>query len=405
MNLIEKSYCRAYQSAFHAAMPVLPYREPKIMNSVQKIAPMLNCKGIKNVLLVTDKGVRNAGLTKSLEADLEKRGIGCHVYDGTSANPSVDNVESARHIYINKNCECIVAFGGGSAIDCAKAAGARIARPEKNLEQMKGILKVMKRIPPFIAVPTTAGTGSEATLSAVITDKHLRHKYVINDFSLIPDIAVLDPTVTYSLPPHLTATTGMDALTHAVEAYIGRSTTEKTRIMALRAVRLIMENLETAYNEPENKVARANMLKASFLAGEAFSRSYVGYVHAIAHSLGGEYNIPHGLANAVLLPVVLEDYGEAIYEKLNELSIAAGLALPDDDVVCGANRFITEIKWLNKKMNIPQKLTGIKAKDIPKMAAHADKEANPLYPVPVLMKADELEKFYYIIGDWSNDEL
>ncbi len=404
MNFITKSYCRVYQSAFQAAMPVLPYRDPKIMNSTKKIAPMLKCRGMKNVLIVTDKGVRAAGLTKPLEDSLAEAGINSYVYDGTSANPTVDNVEMARYTYVKNSCECIIAFGGGSAIDCAKAAGARIARPEKSLEQMRGIMKVMKRIPPFIAVPTTAGTGSEATLSAVITDKHQKHKYVINDFSLIPDIAVLDPEVTYSLPPHLTATTGMDALTHAVEAYIGRSTTEETRVMALRAVHLIFENLETAYREPENKTARANMLKASYLAGQAFSRSYVGYVHAVAHSLGGQYNIPHGLANAVLLPVVLEDYGEAVHKKLNELSIAAGLTLPDDDVVCGANRFITEIKWMNRNMGIPEKLKGIKTKDIPAMAAYADKEANPLYPVPVLMHADELEKFYYMIGDWSRDE-
>lgn len=404
MNPIKKTYCRAFQSAFHAAIPVLPYREPKIMNSVKKVAPMLNCRGMKNVLLVTDKGVRAAGLTEGLENALKDFGISCFVYDKTNANPTVNNVEEARKLYITNNCECIIAFGGGSPIDCAKAVGARIARPDKKLEDMKGILKVMKKTPPMIAIPTTAGTGSEATLAAVITDPKTHHKYPINDFFLIPDIAVLDPTVTYSLPPSLTAMTGMDALTHAVEAYIGNSTTEETRIMALRAVRLIFENLETAYNEPTNKTARANMLKASFLAGQAFSQSYVGYVHAVAHSLGGQYNIPHGLANAVLLPCVLEEYGSAIYEKLNELSIAAGLTLPGDDVVCGANRFITEIKWMNRNMGIPQRLKGINLKDIPMMAARADKEANPLYPVPVLMRAEELEKFYYMVADWSRDE-
>ena len=401
MNVLKKSYYRAYQSAFHAATPLLPYREPKIMNSTQKIAPLLKCKGITSVLLVTGKIVRGTGLTAELEKSLEEHGSKCAVYDGTSNNPTVDNVETARYIYVNNRCQSIIAFGGGSVIDCAKAAGARIARPEKSLEQMKGIMKVMKRMPPFIAVPTTAGTGSEASLSAVISDPHTHDKYTINDFSLIPDVAVLDPRLTYTLPPHLTATTGMDALTHAVEAYIGRSTTEESRIMALRAVRLIMENLEKAYKEPENKAARANMLRASFLAGGAFSRSYVGYVHALSHSLSGQYNTPHGLANAVLLPVVLEEYGKEIYEKLYELSIAAGLALPDDNVITGANRFITEIKWMNRNMGIPERIKGLRKSDIPAMAYHADKEANPLYPVPVIWDADKLEKIYYMIGDWS----
>lgn len=401
MNALKKTYCRAYQGAFHAALPVLPYRQPKLLGGIAKIAPMLSCHDIKSVLIVTDKGVRDAGITRKLEESLEEYGISCTVYDAVKPNPTVGNVEAARRLYIEKNCGCLIGFGGGSPIDCAKAVGARIAHPDKTLDQMKGTLRVMKRIPPMIAIPTTAGTGSEVTLTAVITNPKNHHKYTMNDFSLIPHFAVLDPEMTYSLPPHLTATTGMDALTHAVEAYIGGSTSEETRVMALEATRLIFENLETAYNEPTNRRARKNMLKASYLAGMAFSQSYVGYVHAVAHSLGGRYNTPHGLANAVLLPIVLEEYGAVIYDKLHELAIAAGIALPEEEAIRGANRFIVELKWMNRKMNIPPKLSGIRREDIPAMAAHADKEANPLYPVPVLMNAKELEKFYYKVADWS----
>ena len=234
-------------------------------------------------------------------------------------------------MYLDNDCQAIIGFGGGSSMDCAKATAARIAKPHQSLAQMKGILKVHKKLPLLIAIPTTAGTGSETTLAAVITDAKTRHKYAINDFPLIPRYAVLDPKVTLSLPPFITATTGMDALTHAVEAYIGNSTTPGTRKNALDAVRLIFENLDTAYTDGQNIEARRNMLRASYFAGCAFTKSYVGYVHAVAHSLGGKYNVPHGLANAVILPMVLETYGDSITHKLRNLAVAAGLCDKNED--------------------------------------------------------------------------
>ena len=236
---------------------------------------------------------------------MHKEQINCELYDKTVANPTTENVEEAKEQYLQKKCQAIIAFGGGSSMDCAKAVGARIVKPKQSLAQMKGILKIHKKLPLLIAIPTTAGTGSETTLSAVITDSKTRHKYPINDFSLIPHYAVLDPEMTKTLPPTLTATTGMDALTHAIEAYIGRSTTKETRKDALEAIQLIFANIEQAYQNGQDSNARKNMLQAAYLAGNAFSRSYVGYVHAVAHSLGGKYNTPHGLANAVLLPCLL----------------------------------------------------------------------------------------------------
>ena len=282
-------------------------------------------------------------------------------------------------------------------MDCAKALGARIACPKKTLGQLKGTLHVLHRIPLLIAVPTTAGTGSENTLAAVITDSEKKHKYVLNDFVLIPRYAILDAELTYSLPPHLTATTGMDALTHAVEAYIGRSTTKETREKALLAVKTIYQNIETAYHDGHNHAAREQMLNAAYLAGFAFSRSYVGYVHAVAHSLGGQYNIPHGLANAVLLPEVLESYGSCIHQKLHMLGCAAGVCTEQDSIKAGAGKFIASIRTLNKNMGIPDFLSGIQERDIETMSVHAAKEANPLYPVPKLMTRRELEAFYRLM--------
>ena len=223
----------------------------------------------------------------------------------------------------------------------------------------------------------------------------------MNSFPLIPHYAALDPKVTYTLPPQLTATTGMDALTHAVEAYIGRSTTKETRSLAKETVKLIFGNIEKAYTDGTNHNARANMLRAAYAAGIAFSKSYVGYIHAVAHSLGGRYNIPHGLANSVLMPIVLEEYGDSVHKKLHELGIVAGVCDTTDSDKVGAEKFISAIKAMNKRMGIPEKLSGILAEDVPLMARYADKEANPLYPVPRLMNAKELEKLYYNVADWS----
>lgn len=400
MNIASKVFCRAFQLCFHLALPILPYREPKIYRSTADIINVLNEHEVKSVLLVTDQGLRNGGSTAYLEELLAKNKIRCAVYDKTCANPTVHNVEEARELYVNEGCECLIAFGGGSSMDCAKAVGARIAFPKKTVGQLKGLLRVWRKIPTLIAVPTTAGTGSEVTITAVITDSEAKHKYTMNNFTMIPSYAVLDPQVTYTLPPHLTATTGMDALTHVVEAYIGGSTSKETRRLSLEAVKLIFENIEVAYRDGTDCKARENMLTAAYKAGIAFSKSYVGYIHAVAHSLGGQYNIPHGLANSVLMPIVLEEYGSTAHKKLHQLGIAAGVASVDDTHESGAEKFIQAIRELNRRMNIPETLTGIREEDIPEMAKHAAREANPLYPVPKLMNAKELEVFYHRVADW-----
>lgn len=399
MNSLRKIYCRGFQAVFKAALPFLPYRKPRIVNSVKALPEVIQKKKCTKVLIITDEGIRKLGLTSRLEKALEDARIPYCIYDKTVANPTTDNVSEAMTLYLEEDCDCIIGFGGGSSMDCAKATGARIAKPKQSLAKMKGILKVHKKLPLLMAVPTTAGTGSETTLAAVITDAQTRHKYPINDFCLIPRYAVLDPKVTLSLPPFITATTGMDALTHAVEAYIGNSTTYGTRKDALLAVQLIFENIYTAYEEGGNVEARRNMLHASFYAGCAFTKSYVGYVHAIAHSLGGEYNVPHGLANAVILPMMLEAYGEKIHKKLARLAVAAGLADPDTPDYDAAKRFIQAIKDMKKHFGIGDRIPQIRETDIPKLAYYADKEANPLYPVPVLLNAAELEPFYYRLMD------
>ena len=394
-------FCRVFQLGFRMAMPFLPYREPKIIGRCSELGSLLKKEKADSVLIVTDKGIVNNQLLKPLESALQADGISYVIYDETCPNPTVDNVEDALKIYHADSCNAIIAIGGGSAMDCAKAVGARVVYPKRSVNRLGGKLKVWRKLPTLIAIPTTAGTGSETTLAAMITDSKTHRKYAIMSFPVIPHYAVLDAELTYSLPPHLTASTGVDALTHAVEAYIGRSTTKETRKLALDATKLVFDNVRKAYNDGGNHNARMNMLHAAYKAGIAFSKSYVGYIHALAHALGGKYGTPHGLANAVLMPYVLESYGKRVNKKLHELGIAAGVASADDSREIGARKFISAVKKLNEDMNIPDKLPGINKDDIDSLARHAEKEANPLYPVPVLMTKRELETFYYRVADWS----
>lgn len=395
MNIFKKFYCRAFQTVFKIAIPLLPYRKPEIISSLAGIPECLAKKNKVKPLIVTDKSIVNLKLIDKLTAELDAKKVTYAIYDETVPNPTTKTVEDAYEVYKKNACDSIIGFGGGSSMDCAKAVGVRVARPKTHLSKLAGILKVVKKLPLIIAIPTTAGTGSETTLASVIVDADTRHKYAINDFPLIPRYAVLDPNVTLTLPPFITATTGLDALTHAVEAYIGNSTTRDTREDAEKAVKLIFANLKEAYHNGSNVEARRNMLEAAYYAGCAFTKSYVGYVHAVAHSLGGKYNVPHGLANAIILPMVLEKYGEASHKKLKKLAVVAGLVGEDSNDAQAAKTFIKAIKDMKVEFEIGDTIPEIKEEDISQMSKYADKEANPLYPVPVLMDAEELKEFYY----------
>lgn len=399
MNSIRKLYCRLFQFVFKLALPVLPYRNPKIMKQIEDLPSLLKKNQFVRPLIVTDEGIYKLGLTNSLETLLKNEKISFYLYANVVANPTTQQVEEAMQLYLYEKCDCLIGLGGGSAIDCAKAVGARIARPKKTLNQLKGILKIRKKIPFLIAIPTTAGTGSETTLAAVIVDSKTRHKYAINDFPLIPRVAVLDEAFTASLPKFVVATTGLDALTHAIEAFLGKSGNRSTKKDALNAMKLIFNYLEPAYFTGD-EVSRRQMLYAAHLAGRSFSKAYVGYVHAIAHSLGGAYNIPHGLANAVLLPIVLKQYGKVIYKKLYQIAVYCQLADENTSLEVAAQRIIEKIELFNKKFSIPSKFP-IEKKDIEQLASYADKEANPLYPVPVLYNRLQLMDIYLKAGDFK----
>ena len=393
--VLKKAYYRVNQKVLKLAMCFMNWKEPELLEgegAVLKLPTFIKNKGINKVLVVTDKGLMNLHILDPLFEELNKVGISYVLYDGVQPNPTIPSIEECKQMYLDNNCEGIIAFGGGSPMDCAKAAAARVVKPKKSVRKMRGYLKVNKKLPPFFAVPTTAGTGSETTLAAVVTDPTTHEKNAICDPCLRPKYAVLDPSLTIGLPPHITSTTGMDALTHAVEAYIGKSNVKSTIKYAEDATVLIHNNLEKAYNNGKDMEARNNMLKASFYAGAAFTRAFVGYVHAIAHNLGGMYNTPHGLANAVILPYVLEWYGKSAHKPLSKLADLIGITNENMSIEDKAKAFIEEIRRMNKAMNIPEKFDFIKEEDIPTLVARALKEGNPGYPVPKIMNKNDCEQ-------------
>ena len=370
-------------------------------SALSRMADELRHLGAERPLLLTDAVLAKIGTAALAERALAEEGCpAVGVFSEIPVDSSLAVVNRIASLYRDMGADALVAVGGGSVIDTAKGVRLVLSQEASDLLTLAGVENLNRgRHIPFIVVPTTAGTGSETTLAAVITDSEKHYKYPINDFSLIPLYAVLDYHETVGLPPQITATTGMDALTHAVEAYIGGSTTKETRAMAEEAVRLIHQHLKTAYENGQDKAARKGMLKAAYCAGVAFTKSYVGYVHAVAHSLGGQYGTPHGLANAVLLPIVLRMYGSSCEKRLARLARNAGVV---DEAVSDAEtaqRFIDWVQEMNDSMGIPRKLSGIQEEDIRLMAKHADKEGNPLYPVPKLMNRKELEAIYYAVKE------
>ena len=384
---------RIRQFGFSAFMYLAPLREAKVIQgagSVYRIPEMIKKDGKKKVLVVTTPGFIRRGSLEKLFQCFEENYVKIVIFSNVQPDPTTECIEQAVELYKKEQCEAIVAIGGGSVIDCSKALGARIARPKKTLQQMQGLLKVLKPIPDIYAVPTTAGTGSEATAGAVITDGKSHYKFTVLDLCLLPKYAVLDPDLTVALPKEITAHTGMDALTHAVEAYTNCFCSPKTKKMAEDAVKLIYENMLQAYEDGENSKARENMLLASYYAGVAINSNFIGYVHAAAHGIGGLYGITHGKANAVILPYVLEAYGEKSYKKLSRLSEVVSVQGNNEEESAG--KFIASIREMNRKLLIPEKIEELHKSDFAEIAKRAVKEGNPTYPVPVIWEKVDFYK-------------
>lgn len=388
-----KLYPRIVQAGVKLFFGSLNWRIPEVIEgqgTIIKIPEILSEKhGLKRPLLMISKTVERSGLLDQMFLDMKEKGIEYAIYDEVAPNPTEINVEEALEIYLKNKCDSLIAIGGGSPIDCCKVVGARVVNPDKTVAQMMG-MKVKKKIPLMIAVPTTSGTGSETTMYAVITDSKTHHKGGIADLAILPDYAVLDPELMVGLPPYLTAISGMDALSHAVECYTNyKYLTDIEKEHAKKAVKLIYENLYEAYKDGVSMERRLNMQKAAFDAGVAFNRGMTGYVHSIGHTLGGLYNVPHGLAMAVILPVVMKQYGASVYKRLSELADVCGIKGNSEKEK--AEKFILWIENLNEKMGLPKTFDIIQEKDIPQMIKWA-KADGLINPTPQVWNSREFEK-------------
>ncbi|MBR6595987.1 MAG: iron-containing alcohol dehydrogenase [Oscillospiraceae bacterium] len=383
---LEVLWCRTFQSVLKVGNYFMGYRVPEYIEGPGKIKELGAClkeKGINDVLVVTGTGMVRRGQVQPMLDGFEANGIRYTLQTYSTTDPTSDDVELGYKAYKEYGCKSIVAIGGGSRIDCAKGIAAKAVHPKKTVAKLQGLLKVHRPIPPFVAIPTTAGAGSETTVAAVITDSTTHRKAAINDPFLIPKYAVLDPELTVGLPPYTTATTGMDALAHAVEAYTNKTyNTKLENKLAKEAVKLIHDNILVAYEDGSNLEARQNMQRGAFCAGRAFTRGCVGYVHAIGHTLGGLYGVAHGLAMAVLLPHVMKQFGPSVHKRLADLADVCGMVGRNDAEK--ADAFIRWIEEINKKMGLPDKFDVIQDEDIDQMITWAKKEANPLYPVPTV---------------------
>ena len=366
----------------------LPIPQPKLLvgpGSSGRLGQAIAGFGHAKILIVTDAVIVKLGLLKELTDALNAGGARYVVFDEITPDAPIPLIERGIDFYKEHECDAIVAFGGGSPIDASKAIAVSVANPGKPLRKLAGYFKGRRTPVTIYAVPTTAGTGSEVTVAAVISDPERHSKIVIVDTRLVPKMAALDPCLMTGLPPHITAATGMDALTHAVEAFVGNWATPATDGMALSAVGLIFENLCTTYRDGNNLQAREKMSLASTYAGSAFTRANVGYVHAIAHQFGGLYHTPHGLANAIMLPHVLKYSAPAITERLAALAVGARVGSEGEAEVELAGKFLDAVDELNRDLGIPTHLDALQEVDIPALAKAACHEAHTSYPVPRYM--------------------
>jgi alcohol dehydrogenase class IV len=369
------------------AAAVVPMPKPTLFtgkDSSLELCQAISQLGYKKLLIVTDEVLVKIGLLDNIKARLTELNVEYVIYDGILPDPTYDQIYTGVDILRNNHCDSILAVGGGSPIDASKAIAAQ-ATNNKPLEKLAGLFKLRKAPMPFFAIPTTAGTGSEVTIASVVSDPVTHQKTFIIDPKLIPVMAALDGGMMLGLPASVTAATGMDALTHAIESFISVNATQETDAFGLAATRLIMENLEIAVKDGKNLEARQNMAMASYYAGAAFTKASVGYVHAIAHNFGAYYSTPHGIANSIVLPYILDYSKGSIINRLAQLAEVSGLRQGNETNTQLADKFIARIRDMLKSFNIPEQLDTLKADDIPKIAKSALEEAHNNYPVPKYM--------------------
>jgi len=384
---------RTRQALFSPIQKIQLNLQPKMIkgeHALLDLVDVLREKHHSRYMVVTTAGFIKRGTLQPFFERLEESHIPYSIFHDVKPDPEILDVENLKEYYIKEGCQGLIAIGGGSVIDCSKAALACIQSSHLTVKTVLDTGRVSKTLPFFIAVPTTAGTGSEVTAGAVITDPIRKRKYAISHLFLIPKYAVLDASLLTTLPAKMTAYTGMDALTHAIEAYINHFNNRKTNEYALEAIESIFQYLIPSFEDGSNIQYRLELLEASYKAGVAITNNYIGYVHAIAHGIGGMYHLQHGMINAIILPIVLEEYGDTITKKLAHIADIVGIAGHTDQQK--AKYFIKKLKEINRILGIPTSIPEIQDTDIHYLATGAEKEGNPTYPTPVTWDVERFEK-------------
>lgn len=374
---------------------LVPQPRPLLLvgpGSAGRLCQSMVAFGVQRVTIVTDAMLVKLGLLAPLRDVLERARIAVALFDGIEPDPSYRVIEAGHRAVMAHRSDAILAVGGGSSIDAAKVMAA-MATTGKSPEKLLGFFKLRRPMLPLFVIPTTAGTGSEVTIAAVVSDPDTHAKAAVIDPRLVPAAAALDPELMRGLPKPITAATGMDALTHAVEAYTNRWPTAETSAHALAAVRMIFAHLPRAYANGDDLEAREAMAVASCYAGLAFTKAYVGWVHAFSHSLGGHYGTPHGLGNAITMPYVLDFLVEDPWaqRRLAELARAIGAGGATEPEAALARSFIARVRALGREIGIPERLDALRSTDIPTIAREARTEALRDYPVPRNMNRAQAE--------------
>lgn len=389
---IKKLCYRTFQFFQKTGVQIMNYPKQHVLSgsgTIAQIPKILSKNDINNVLLVCSNSVLKSGHLDAVLHQLTQMKIAYTCFHDIEPNPSTTTVERGYRQYLENHCQGIVTIGGGSPMDCAKIIGIRVTNPNISYEDMKNMLKIKHPIPFMIAVPTTAGTGSESTIAAVVTNTNTQDKYPIISLQMMPKYAILDETLTLDLPASITAYTGMDALTHAIEAYIGKGGTAYTDAEALKAIRLIFEKLEFVYDNPSDQNGRKDMLLASNHAANAFTRAYTGYVHTFSHALSGLYHLGHGKTNATILPHMLQYFGDTITKKLATVAVYCNLGTASESSDALAQKVIDKIVAMNKHFEIPEKIEELQTNDIPWLVNKSLAEGNPNCPVPKIMDYED----------------
>lgn len=383
----KKFFIRLYQKILFVVRLFIKIDEPLIIREYEELMHYIKISEYQNILLLSGKRVCQTEFYQKLSQDL---GLLFNVYRYTEipSDPSIEAIEDAKEFAVKHHIDVIIAIGGGSTMDAGKVLAARLANPKQSIAKMKGLLKIKKRILPLIVIPTTAGTGSECTVAAVVSDLANKKKYAINDPKLIPHYALLLPTVLKTLPQNLIAYCGMDTLSHLLEAYVGQANTGITNSYCIKGVHLTFNALPKLYENQALEEAAKDMQKASYLGGLVINQGYVGYAHAIAHAFAAYYHLQHGYLNAIILPLVLEAYGTKINRKVKNL-LKEGFEM-DVETNDACQILIDKIRCLNQLLNITNHIDMINENDYPALIKHINQEVIPLYPVPKFLTNQDL---------------